>query len=117
VSVLGAGTRNEAKALRMDLLHVVPPFRLLVDLGEIRVQAVLSQVFRNYVLSSDAIEVILHVIRSAVFTIREALFVFEFLCASWAAPCDKSRLDLNISSQLVRILIKLFDEVKGSLVV
>ena len=101
----------------MDLLQVVPPFRLLVDLGEIRVQAVLSQVFQNYVLSSDAIEVILHVIRSAVFTIREALFVFEFLCASWAAPCDKSRLDLNISSQLVRILIKLFDEVKGSLVV
>ena len=80
-------------------------------------QAALSQVFKNYVLSCDSIEIILNVIRCAVFTIGEALFIFEFFGASRAAPCDKSWLDPYESSQLVRILIKLFDEIEGPLVV
>ena len=117
MSILGAGTRNEAEALRVDLLHVVPPLGLLVNLREILVQAALSQVFKNYVFSCDSIEVILHVIWCAVFTIGEALFIFEFFGTSRAAPCDKSWLDPYKSCQLVRILIKLFDEIEGSLVV
>ena len=117
MGVLGAGARNEAEALRVDLLHVVPPLGLFVDIGEVLVQTALSQVLKNNVLTSDSIEVILDVVRCAVFTIREALFVFELFGASWTSPCDKSWLDLDVSCQLMRILIKLLDEIQSSLVV
>ena len=117
MGVLGAGARNEAEALRVDLLHVVPPLWLFVDTGEILVQAALPQVLKNNVLASNSIEVILHVVRCAVFTIRETLFVLELFGASWTSPSDKSWLDLDISCQLMRILIKLLDEIQSSLVV
>ena len=117
MGVLGAGARNEAEALGVDLLHVVPPLWFFVDSREILVQAALPQVLKNNVLSSDSIEVILHVIRCTVFTIREALFVFELFGASWTSPCDKSWLDLDVSCQLMCILIKLLDEIQSSLIV
>ena len=117
MSVLGTGARNEAEALGVDLLHVVPPLWLFVNSGEILVQAALSQVLKNNVLTSDSIEVILNVVRCAVFTIREALFVFELFGASWTSPRDKSWLDLDVSCQLMRVPIKLLDEIQSSLVV
>lgn len=101
----------------MDFFHVVPPFWLLVDLAEVLVQAALPQVFGDDFLAINSIEVIFDVIWCAVFTIGEALVVFEILGAGWASPSHKPRLNLNVSRQLVRILIEFFDEIQSSLVV
>ena len=101
----------------MHLLHVIPPFGLLVDLAQVVVQAVLSEVFEDDILTSNPIEIILYVVRCTVLSIGEALFVFKFLCASWAAPSDKAWLNLNVTCKLVSVFVELFDEVEGTLVV
>lgn len=52
-----------------------------------------------------------------IFAIGEAFFILEFLGARGASPSDKSWLNLDIASELVGILVKLLDEVEGTLVV
>ena len=56
-------------------------------------------------------------IRCTVGSIEKAFFLLELLSTDGAAPCHEPRLDVDVALELVRILVKLFDEVQSELVV
>jgi hypothetical protein len=81
------------------------------------VQANLSEVFNDDVVALNEQICGLVMVRSAILSIAEALFLLELLGTGRAAPGHKSRCKVNIIGQLVLVLIKLLNEVKSEHVV
>ena len=96
MSIFRASFRDEAKAFLVDLFHVVPPQVLLSLVGDDIMDARLSQVFIDDILSINSMEIIFDVVWSAVFSIGEAFILSELEIASLAAPSDIARFDVDI---------------------
>lgn len=101
----------------MYVLHVVPPQWLITILLQFSVQANLSQVLQNDVLALDEGVNSSICVWSTVFSIAEALILFEFSCARWAGPRYETRLEIHVASELMTILIKFLDKVKSKNVI
>ena len=56
-------------------------------------------------------------IRCTVGSIEEAFFLLELFSTDGAAPRHEPRLYVDVALELVRILVKLFDEVQSELIV
>ena len=52
-------------------------------------------------------------VRSAVFTVAEALFLLKFIGANRASPGNKAWRDGNVAFQLVGVPVEFFDEIKS----
>lgn len=101
----------------MDLLHVVPPLRLIASVLRDLVDARLAEIFEDDVTALDAVEIVLDMVGRAVRTMEEAFIRPEVVSAHRATPCHKPRRDVDISGKLVSIFIKLLDEVESKLVI
>lgn len=69
MGILRAFVRDEAKAFSMDLSHIFPPFMLMTFFRKNVMQARLTQVFFDNLLTLIVVEVIFDVIRSAILTV------------------------------------------------
>jgi len=81
----------------VHFFHIVPPAGFLFRFAQNFVQTGLTQVFHNNVATSNSIEVVFDVIRSAVCTIKEALFLLEIIGTDGTAPGNETRCDVYIA--------------------
>lgn len=77
----------------------------------------MTQVFEDDILALNTIEIISDMVGRAVSSIEEAFILLELFSADGAAPCDKPRRNIDVSFQLVGVLVELLDEVESELVV
>ena len=103
----------------MDLPHVGPPLLRLARLLQVLKQARLAQVLINDISPQHSVEVVPDVVWGAILAIAEALVLLEVIRASRAGPCHLARLNIDntIFDEFLSVVLELFDEVEGALVV
>jgi hypothetical protein len=101
----------------MNCSNVIPPKWLLAIRHKFSVQANLSKVLHDDVLSLDETTGGLVVVGGAVLPVPKALILLEVGLTLGTGPCNELRCELHVISQLVVVLIELLDEVKGEHVV
>ena len=104
--------RDETKALRVYLLNIIPPLRLMTTLFDHFVDTMLSEVLIDNIFTRNFMELVFDMIRGTVETIAEALFLLEVCCASWTTPRHETRRNIYISLQPVCISIEFLDKVE-----
>ena len=79
MSIFRASFRDEAKAFLVDLFHVVPPQVLLSLVGDDIMDARLSQVFVDDILSINSMEIIFDVVLNMClqFLVFPLMFILE----------------------------------------
>lgn len=108
---------DKSKTLRVNLFDVVPPSRLVICRFDFLVQTCLTQVLHDDVFALDSVKVVDHVVGGAVLAVREALRFLKLGVADSAAPSDEAGRDVDVTLELVSILVEFFDEVQGSHIV
>ena len=101
----------------MDLLDIIEPEAELALLAKVLMETGLSEVLHQDVFTLDVHELSAGVVWCTVLSIRQALLLLETLFTHRTCPGDKARRESDVSLQLVSIVVKLLQEVKGTHVV
>ena len=117
MALAGATAVNEAEALLASELHVVPPQRFSSLSSQAIVKTVLPEVLRKDVPSIHVAVGGTLMVRSAVLAITEALFRLVVIVAVETRPRHIAGFEVNLSFQLMPILVELLDEKRSQFVV
>lgn len=113
MSTLRAEFIDEGEAFRVYILNVIPPFVFFALVLQLAVEARLSEVFFNNLISLDGASVRNSMVRSAVFATGETFSGLEVFSAGGASPSHESGSEVKVVLEVLHVLIELLDEVQS----